>query len=398
MPPKTLAQSGAAIMLAAVLLFWETGLWLNTGTLKPVDMTISLDAGRIQTGDFGINLREKFQVYILLDPSIDDYWTDGRCNLDSLPEMNWKVFQLPNQKRSEFWVGSESRRPSEGYVGEFPAVPGTYRFELQISKATGRLNVRHPHLQISTPSRDCAEICNCLLYLWLFVAGLGAVLVLSGIWGWKRERLSILSATRIFPETPLRNVIALKRHRPTLVILDLSMFGPTWFGVIAALSVVFLLYLTKPLMRYGLPIDFPKHYAATGKSPWPETLGVYVDAHRRFHVNGELTKPENLEQKLREELGRRIVWTVYVEGDGDSVFEDTVFAMDAVQGLGGKVVWITPMMRKEWTAERPLLQTEKEQWRKASATPKGSGNGAALKALPAVSRRPLRKNLTCANV
>ena len=48
-----------------------------------------------------------------------------------------------------------------------------------------------------------------------------------------------------------------------------------------------------------------------------------MDAHRRFYVKGELTKPENLEQKLREELARRIVWTVYVEGDGDSVFEDT---------------------------------------------------------------------------
>jgi hypothetical protein len=230
-------------------------------------MTISLDAGRIQTGDFGINLREKFQVYILLDPSIDDYWTDGRCNFDSLPEMNWKVFQLPNQERSEFWIGSESRRSSEGYVGEFHAVPGTYRFELQISKATRCLNVRHPHLQISTPSRDYAEIYNCLLYLWLFVAGLGAVLVLIGICGWKRERLSILSATPIFPETPLRNVIALKRHRPMLVIRDLRMFGPTWFAVIAALSVVLLLYLTRPMMRYGLPIDFPKHYAAGRQEP-----------------------------------------------------------------------------------------------------------------------------------
>jgi biopolymer transport protein ExbD len=167
------------------------------------------------------------------------------------------------------------------------------------------------------------------------------MLLLRATWGWlvgSRDR----GATRIFPEIPLRNVIAQKRHRPMLVIHDLRIFGPTWFGVIATLSVVFLLYLTKPLMQYGLPIDFPKHYAAAGgKSPWPETLGVYVDAHRRFHVNGELIKPENLQQKLREELGRRIVWTVYVEADRDSVFEDTVHVMDTIQGLGAKVFWIT---------------------------------------------------------
>jgi hypothetical protein len=48
-----------------------------------------------------------------------------------------------------------------------------------------------------------------------------------------------------------------------LAIHDLRIFGPTSFGVIAALSVVFLLSLTKPLLHYGLQIDFPKHYAAT---------------------------------------------------------------------------------------------------------------------------------------
>ena len=113
------------------------------------------------------------------------------------------------------------------------------------------------------------------------------------------------------------------------------------------------------MLRYGLPIDFPKHYAATGgKSPWPETVGVYVDALRRFHLNGELTKPENLEQKLKEELNRRIVWTVYVEADRDSVFEDTVHVMDTIQGLGAKVFWITPRMREEWSERRPLRRRE----------------------------------------
>ncbi len=79
-----------------------------------------------------------------------------------------------------------------------------------------------------------------------------------------------------------------------------------------------------------------------------------MDAHRGFHVNGKLIKPETLQQKLREELGRRIVWTVYVEADGDSVFEDTVHVMDTIQGLGADVFWITPRMREEWSERRPL--------------------------------------------
>lgn len=107
--------------------------------------------------------------------------------------------------------------------------------------------------------------------------------------------------------------------------------------------------------------DFPEAYVAgVSTSPWRETLGVYVDAHRGFQVNGKLIKKDKLEEKLKEELGERMVWTVYVEADRDSVFEDTVFAMDTIQGLGAKVVWITPRMREEWGSEAADHQEKRE--------------------------------------
>jgi biopolymer transport protein ExbD len=43
-----------------------------------------------------------------------------------------------------------------------------------------------------------------------------------------------------------------------------------------------------------------------------------------------------------------MVWTVYLEADADCLFMDVVHAMDTIQGLGAKLVWITPKTREEW--------------------------------------------------
>jgi len=46
-----------------------------------------------------------------------------------------------------------------------------------------------------------------------------------------------------------------------------------------------------------------------------------------------------------------MVWTVYLEADSDCLFGDIVNAMDTIQGLGAKLVWITPKKREEWKQE-----------------------------------------------
>jgi biopolymer transport protein ExbD len=51
---------------------------------------------------------------------------------------------------------------------------------------------------------------------------------------------------------------------------------------------------------------------------------------------------------IEKELSRQMVWTVYVEADLNCSFEDVVHAMDRIQGLGAKLVWITPKTREEW--------------------------------------------------
>ena len=79
-------------------------------------------------------------------------------------------------------------------------------------------------------------------------------------------------------------------------------------------------------------------------------MSVYVAHSGQFYVNGKVVK-QDLEKALREELDQRAEWTVYVEADYDTPFMDTVFVIDTIQGLGGKVVWITPRTRAEWNEE-----------------------------------------------
>jgi biopolymer transport protein ExbD len=156
---------------------------------------------------------------------------------------------------------------------------------------------------------------------------------------------------RIFPETELRNVIPRKRHRPVPLIREFPNFGLVWGGVLYILFNIFAVMIT-PFPSHGLRVDL-RERAAVGveKSPWTETVSVYVDAQREFLVNGQPVRGEELEAKLKKELSRQMVWTVYLEADSNCLFMDVVHAMDTIQGLGAKLVWITPKMREEWNRD-----------------------------------------------
>lgn len=113
------------------------------------------------------------------------------------------------------------------------------------------------------------------------------------------------------------------------------------------LWIVFQMF--QPRSPMGLRVDWQQvgHISAP-QSRHPETLDVFIRYPGIFCLNGEVVKKTELESKMRDELGRRAEWTVYVEADYDTQFADTAFAIDTIQGLGGEVFWITPAMRKEW--------------------------------------------------
>ena len=185
------------------------------------------------------------------------------------------------------------------------------------------------------------------------LGGAGILLILRGLWCWIFGNTPYRLAPRIFPEMPLRNLTKWRGQssNPSLLMSSLQSFSVSWISVLQVLITIFMMFGPQP--SKGLYIDWlERSHVSSAESPWAETMGVYVDGNGQFLVNGLRVRREELPMKLKEELGRRMVWTVYFEADQNSVFMDTAYAMDTIQGLGAKMVWITPKMREEMDRQR----------------------------------------------
>jgi len=184
------------------------------------------------------------------------------------------------------------------------------------------------------------------------LGGAGVVSMLRGLALAPAKKLPTRTLPRIFPELPLRNVTAWNKPSPSHSLIPpmLNAFSVSWICVLMTLVIIFM--MNRPLPPKGLRIDWTRRsHIASIESPWSKTMSVYVEHSGQFYVNGKVIKQE-LEKALREELGQRAEWTVYVEADYDTPFMDTVYVIDMIQGLGAKVVWITPRTRAEWNEER----------------------------------------------
>lgn len=149
----------------------------------------------------------------------------------------------------------------------------------------------------------------------------------------------------MFPDMVLRSVLPITKHAPLQLIRDLPHWGLFFGAILWVLVVIFMIFETPP--SRGLFVSLRNcDVVIWTKSPWPETLAVYVRPPGRFFVNGEEVERDSLRTKLLEH--RRVPWTVYFEADSDTLYADAVYAIDTIQGCGAKLIWITPKMREEW--------------------------------------------------
>ena len=147
------------------------------------------------------------------------------------------------------------------------------------------------------------------------------------------------------------NIVGVRRHRPIPLIKDFPNFGLIHGFILWVLMFLFMILQSGP--SNGLPVNFKgEHTVIVEKNPWAETMTVYIDGQQRFFVNGKQVPREELRLRSEEELLRRGVWVVYFEADGDCLYMNAVYAMDTIQGLGAKTIWITPQDTKRMEEKR----------------------------------------------
>jgi len=350
MLPKTLAKVGLAAVVAAIAVSLWTDHWLKARTQELINMPVSVKNGIVNSGAFEIEREEAYWFEIGLDSSIED-WIGGSCTPKKLQTGDWRIYRLENNEagKMELWINSlwfYGRQ--RGFAHELTPKAGKYCVQWDAPGGAVCLNARHPRLRIWTLA-DEDEFHSALIQdACLFLGGIGLALVLLGRSSWLPSDIAEKEPIRMLPEMAMRNVISWKQHRPMARIKGLPNFGLMFGCTLWILMFIFM--IERPWSRQGLLVDFRKAEAVgVEKSPWGETVGVYVDAQREFLVNGQAVSGEELEAKLKKELSRQMVWTVYLEADSDCPFMNVVQAIDTIQGLGAKLVWVTPKTREEWS-------------------------------------------------
>jgi biopolymer transport protein ExbD len=344
-PPKTLVKAGIAVVTLATLLAWISGYWMRTRSFDALDAPITTSEGHWRTEPFRINVKETFSIRI----ETDEYAGKEKdpCPPAACLLWTWQLYRWEGVFKRE-WKESDNSGWQLGqgpWLGWFEAKPGSYVLDVKLLRGGDCLNARHPRLLVWSYSRDFLDRGKMIYILCVFLLGTGVVLILRGGRAWMSERAGGEEPPRIFPGMPLRNALALQRHRRMPLIGECPNFGIIWGSILYILWVIFA---TGPSVTpRGLWMDFKQvRTVGVAQSPWTEMLGVYVDGQRQFYINGQKVGRVALGTKLKKGLGRRAGWTVYFEAAPDDPFMDAAYVIDTVQGLGAKVIWITPKMRE----------------------------------------------------
>jgi biopolymer transport protein ExbD len=334
-PPT--GKIGIALLAFGAILLAYSIIWLAPRQHVAVDMPISLSAGHIATGTFRVNNGDFYYIEIVF--SGDSRSDAGHCNAFSVLATQWTV--ASNGKVLE--RGNGPWQYFGFQLGEFVGGKDRCSFDAEIFPGAECLNARKPRLRIRTHNL-ASDSFTVLSWLSLWSVGIGFALLIRP---WILGASDCSKTLRVFPDLVLRNVIPLQRHSPMPRLVGFPDFGLFCGCLLYILMFMFMIAET-PQTPLGVPLSLTVPRAVfSHDSPWPDTLSVYLDMQSRFYFNGQAVTRDELKAKLSEELGKRVVWTVYFEADERSDYGDAVFAINTIQKLGAKVIWITPKVREE---------------------------------------------------
>jgi biopolymer transport protein ExbD len=349
----TTVKTGLGLLLLGTATYFGVERWMSTRVVHPVDIPISLAKGHIRTGPFRLNLRTHY--WVTVDPG--QYW---RANSECYPEAyaqlrtRWMLYSdgkiLKTQADARVFTG-------------FEAGEGTYELGLDVLSDGSCLNAGHPSLSITADTEyyeDGAFVLKALTSAAIFI---GMVMMVLPLVRLTASREQIVHVTDSAPPTRQSFDWAQKLplRRPISGLPAFGLYAGTFFALMAM-----LMMLVTMGFRYtprGLWVHPLKRGVAPEKSDqWTDPLVVRVvfegfGQEPKLLVNSKQASWNDLDHQLREELGRRREWAVYVEGDYCVAWANVASVIDIARSDGAKVILLPGTDEKECpslTVGRPV--------------------------------------------
>jgi hypothetical protein len=195
----TTAQVGCVVLVAAMTGFFGTRYWVESRTLRAVDMPVSLARGIIGTGRFNLNAHGFYSILIG-----EEQGCNPSCNVGLETRRLSSIGELPVYRYQ--WLEDESRSKGRNtitgyFLGGFEGGPGKYHLEIEVLSDTGCLDAGKPHLYVLASNNDFYrwnQRYENLCLVWVLVGLLGLVLIVASIYEAVRERSDAKSRLSIF--------------------------------------------------------------------------------------------------------------------------------------------------------------------------------------------------------
>jgi hypothetical protein len=150
MPLPGTARVGIFALSLGILVFGPVYYWVNTRTLIPLDVPVSLAPGHIRTGDFKINVEAYFSVQIrFFCGSASECRYASNLRTRQLTSIDAPPISAPGVP-----AGTNGGVTQGTYLGSFTGKPGQYNLDIEVLSATQEFDHCQPRLLIEASPYD----------------------------------------------------------------------------------------------------------------------------------------------------------------------------------------------------------------------------------------------------
>lgn len=347
---------GVTAVVASAVLYAGPVRWFETRKFTPLDIPVSVASGHITSGNFEINLTETYDVAVLLR-DLEAAYVPGCSN--NVADSRWTLFKngkrVPTIHYSDQPANITSIYVLDGF-DYFHATPGTYVLDVEVRPSPACLVGAHPRLVVLTSSFEYEFRYEVAYTLFLFLGGIGGVLLIRPALGYTRGQFTKKrhDNLQIFQSPGYLNRPAL-RKRPTIpIFFRVPDFGMIFFITIFPTLIAFMILRQGYAVSMGIKTHLIRPSGFNSNMyPGTKPLLVWLDAGGNYFVNEKQVSRKDLGAALKRDLAQRAEWTVYFEADGNAYFGDAAFAMNEIQIASGKLIWLTPKTRSDFSSLDP---------------------------------------------